>query len=136
MEIQVEHLGGVQFEIKARQHVIVSDQPPENGGFDEGMTPPELLLASLGSCAGFYAAQYLKKHKLAAEGTVVRVSAEKAKDPPRMENFRIEVQVPAELSVEDQRGIEQSVHHCLIHNTLLHSPQISLEVKSAELVRR
>jgi organic hydroperoxide reductase OsmC/OhrA len=29
-----------------------SDQPVENGGHDEGMTPPELLLASLGSCAG------------------------------------------------------------------------------------
>ena len=60
MEITVEHLGGVQFEIKARQHVVVSDQPAGNGGFDEGMTPPEMLLASLGSCAGFYAAQYLK----------------------------------------------------------------------------
>jgi len=61
MEVIVEHLGGVQFEIKARQHRIACDQPAENGGFDEGMTPPELLLASLGSCAGFYAAQYLKK---------------------------------------------------------------------------
>jgi uncharacterized OsmC-like protein len=29
----------------------------DTGGFDEGMTPPELLLTSLGSCAGFYAAQ-------------------------------------------------------------------------------
>jgi putative redox protein len=136
MEIQVEHLGGVQFEIKARQHAIVSDQPAENGGFDEGMTPPELLLASLGSCAGFYAAQYLKKRQLAPEGTIVRVTAEKTKDPPRLENFRIEVQVPAELSDEDKQGVERSVHHCLIHNTLLHPPQISLEVKSAQLVTR
>ena len=136
MEIQVEHLGGVQFEIKARQHAIVSDQPPENGGFDEGMTPPELLLASLGSCAGFYAAQYLKKRQLAPEGTIVRVTAEKAKDPARLENFRIEVQVPGELNDEDKQGVERSVHHCLIHNTLLHPPQISLEVKSAQLVSR
>ena len=136
MEIQVEHLGGVQFEIKARQHAIVSDQPLENGGFDEGMTPPELLLASLGSCAGFYAAQYLKKRQLAPEGTIVRVTAEKAKDPARLENFRIEVQVPGELNDEDKQGVERSVHHCLIHNTLLHPPQISLEVKSAQLVSR
>lgn len=57
MEVTVEHLGGVQFEIKARHHTIVSDQPLENFGHDEGMTPPELLLASLGSCATFYAAQ-------------------------------------------------------------------------------
>ncbi|MGA2003568.1 MAG: OsmC family protein, partial [Terriglobales bacterium] len=73
MEVTVEHLGSVQFEIKARQHTIACDQPAENGGFDEGMTPPELLLASLGSCAAFYAAAYLRKHKLAEEGTRVRV---------------------------------------------------------------
>jgi putative redox protein len=134
MEIQVEHLGGVQFEIKARQHTIVSDQPAENGGFDEGMTPPELLLASLGSCAGFYAAQYLRKHKLAAEGTIVRVTADKAKDPARLDNFRIALDVPCELNEQDLQGIEQAVHHCLIHNTLLNPPKISIEVKATELV--
>lgn len=136
MEIYVEHLGGFQFEIKARQHTIASDQPAENGGFDEGMTPPELLLASLGSCAGFYAAQYLKKHKLAEEGTIVRVTADKAKDPARLDNFRIALELPCELTPLDLQGVEQAVHHCLIHNTLLHPPTISIEVKAFESVCR
>jgi putative redox protein len=131
MEVIVEHLGAVQFEIMARHHKISCDQPEDNGGFDEGMTPPELLLASLGSCAGFYAAQYLRKHKLAGEGTRVRVTAEKAKNPSRMENFRIEVEVPLEFSEEHRAGIELAVKHCLVHNTLLNPPKISLEIKSA-----
>lgn len=134
MEVIVEHLGGVQFEIKARQHRLACDQPLENGGFDEGMTPPELLLGSLGSCAGFYAAQYLKKHQLATEGTIVRVSAGKAKNPSRMDDFRIEVEIPSEISDEHHEGIVQAVKHCLIHNTLLNPPSISLEVKSVALV--
>src|SRR5690349_1338260 len=123
----------MQFEIKARQHRIACDQPPENGGFDEGMTPPELLLASLGSCAGFYAAQYLKQHQLAKEGTIIRVSAEKAQNPPRMNEFRIEIEVPSTLARQHRQGIEQAVQHCLIHNTLLNSPSIFLEVKSSLL---
>jgi len=130
MQVSIEHLGDVQFEIKARQHVIASDQPEENGGFDEGMTPPELLLASLGSCAGFYAAMYLRKHKLADFGTRVRVTADKKKDPPRIDDFRIFVDVPAELPPNHLAGIERAVHQCLIHNTLLHSPTISIEIKS------
>jgi putative redox protein len=130
MEVLVEHLGALKFEIKARHHTIASDQPVENGGYDEGMTPPELLLASLGSCAGFYAAQYLKKHKLAPEGTRVRVSADKVKDPPRMDNFRIFVEVPVAFGDKDRAGIVDAVHHCLVHNTLLHPPRITLEVKS------
>jgi putative redox protein len=130
MEVRVEHLGGVQFEIKARQHAVVSDQPSENGGYDEGMTPPEYLLASLGSCAGFYVAQYLRKHKLALEGTRVRVTADKVPDPPRVDHFRIEVDVPVSFDERHKAGIEAAVHHCLIHNTLLHPPSIELEIHS------
>jgi putative redox protein len=130
MEVTVEHLGSVQFEIKARQHVITCDQPPENGGFDEGMTPPELLLSSLASCAGFYAAAYLKKHKLADKGTNVKVTAEKAKSPARLENFKIEIELPVEVTEAQRKGVEDAVHHCLIHNTLLHPPQITLQIEA------
>jgi uncharacterized OsmC-like protein len=132
MEVTVKHLGSMQFEIRARNQSIISDQSISDGGFDEGMTPPELLLASLGSCAGFYAAQYLRKNKLATEGTRVRVSCEKVKDPlARMTNFVIEVDAPVELSDEQRKGVEEAVGHCLVHNTLLHPPKIALKVAGA-----
>jgi putative redox protein len=44
--------------------------------------------------------------------------------------------VPVGLSEQHKAGVEESVHHCLIHNTLLHPPQISIAVKSAELLER
>src|SRR6185369_1943057 len=110
MEVFIEHLGDVQFEIKARQHVLDCDQPPENGGHDEGMTPPELMLASLGSCAGFYAAAYLKKHGLATTGTKVRVTCDKVKPPARLDNFRIELEIPVDLDEKHRAGVIDSVH--------------------------
>ena len=82
MEVTIEHLGAVQFEIRARQHVIASDQPPENGGLDEGMTPPELLLASIGSCAAFYAAAYLRKHHLPRKAPVSASPPRSARTQP------------------------------------------------------
>ncbi len=135
MEILVnaEHLGDVQFQVQARKHTVVSDQPPENGGYDEGMTPPELFLAGLGSCAGFYAATYLKKKNLATEGTRVRVIADKLLNPARLDNFRIEVEVPLSLSEEHRKGVEDAVHHCLLHNTLLQPPKIQIAIQSPAL---
>jgi uncharacterized OsmC-like protein len=133
VEVQVEHLGSVQFEVKARQHTIVCDQPAEAGGFDEGMTPPELLLASVGTCAGYYAAQYLRKHQLAGEGTRVRVTADKVKGPARLDNFNIEVTVPIALTEEHKRGVEQEVGRCLIKNTLAQSPTMQVSVKPGAL---
>jgi uncharacterized OsmC-like protein len=130
MEVTVQHLGDVQFEIKAREHTIYSDQPADNGGYDEGMTPPELFLASLGSCAAFYAAAYLKKHGLGTGGTKVRVRAEKVKNPPRLDDFDIEVQVSLELDEKHRAGVEDAVHRCLIHNTLLAPPKIGIKIQA------
>jgi len=132
MEVTVEHLGAVQFEIRARQHSIVSDQPVASGGFDEGMTPPELMLASLGSCVGYYAAQYLRKKGLASEGTHVRVSAGKVTGPARLENFKIELRLPVLIEDDHRKGVEEAVHHCLIHNTLLNPPKITIEVEGVQ----
>lgn len=36
--------------VKSGKHVIVSDEPFAEGGQNEGMTPFQLLLSSLGSC--------------------------------------------------------------------------------------
>ena len=133
MEITVEHLGAVQFEIRARQHTIVCDQPEASGGFDEGMTPPELMLASLGSCANYYAAQYLRKQGLASEGTRVRVTAGKATGPARLDNFNIEVSLPVLVGAEHRTGVEEAVQRCLIHNTLLHPPKITIDIEDGAL---
>jgi uncharacterized OsmC-like protein len=134
MEVVTQYLGAVQFEIKARQHRLICDQPAENKGYDEGMTPPELLLASLGSCAAYYAVDYLNRNQLSSERTKVRVTAEKIKGPFRLDNFNIEIDVPGELDDRHAKGVEEAVHRCLIHNTLLHPPQMKVEIKAAVTV--
>ena len=134
MEVVVEHLGAVQFEIKARQHSLITDQPAENKGYDEGMTPPELFLASLGSCAAFYAVDYLKRNDLSRDGCRVRVTADKAQAPARLDNFHIEVDLPEGLDAAHLEGVERAVHRCLIHNTLLQPPKMEIAVRAPVLV--
>jgi uncharacterized OsmC-like protein len=132
MEVKITHLDHVKFAIQSQSHSILCDQPAENGGEDSGMTPPELLLASLGSCAAFYAVQYLKTHKLAETGVEVTVTAEKLKQPARVGNFRIHVVCPVSLTEEQTEGLMRSVHHCLVHNTLLTPPEIKIDLAIAE----
>ena len=133
-EVLVDHLGGIQFEVKARNHTIICDQPVDNGGFDEGMTPPEFLLASLGTCAGYYAVQYLKARNLPTDGLHVRTTAEKAKAPARLVDFHVEVEYPHELDERHREGLVRAVHGCLIHNTLLNPPRIELGITTGDLI--
>ncbi len=133
MEVKVSQVQGVRFDIQARSHTITCDQPAENGGGDSGMTPPELLLASLGSCAAFYAAEYLRTRNLSKGGVEVTATAEKLKQPARMGNFRVQVTSPVALTQEQTESMMRCVHSCLVHNTLLSPPYIKIEISSGVL---
>lgn len=135
MEVHVRQTDGVRFAIEAGKHTVISDQPEDNGGRDTGMTPPELLLASLGSCAAFYAAQYLKARNLAHIGVEVSVTAEKVKQPARLDNFQVSVTSPVALTEDQAQAMYRSVHQCLVHNTMVSTPQIEIRIMAERAER-
>ncbi len=126
MQATVRYLDGVRFEAEARGHTVLCDQPLESKGADTGMSPPEFMLTSLGTCAAYYALQYLKARSLAAEGLAVRVTAEKAQGPARLASFQIEITVPGLDDERHREGVLRAAKTCLIHNTLLNAPQIEI----------
>ena len=132
MEVSAHYLGATKFEVAARSHRVICDQPIGSGGADEGMSPPEFLLASLATCAGYYATQYLKARGLPAEALRVRVTAEKAAQPARVASFEIEV-TGLGLDERHQAGVLRAVKACLIHNNLLGQPSIGITVNAGAL---
>lgn len=130
MELRVTYKDGVRFEAETRGHRLTIDQPLSGGGQDLGMTPPELLLASLGSCAAYYAVEYLKARSLSTKGIEVKVNAEKAAGPARLGSFLIEVVIPGLDDPKHVEGVNIAVKKCLIHNTLLHAPSIEIRIHS------
>ena len=97
------------------------------------MTPPEFLLISLGTCAGFYAAKYLETRSLSQEGLEIEVTAEKAASPARLGSFRIDVHAPG-LPPHHEVGILRAVDACLIRNTLVNPPRIETVLHTSQEV--
>lgn len=133
MDVLVRYVHGKQFEMSTRGHCVISDQPTPNGE-DRGMTPPELMLSGLGSCAAYYAAEYLRARNLSLEGLEVRVTGLKGGRPMRLTEINIIVDTPA-ISPNDERreGFMRAVHNCLLHQTLLNPPEVKLSLKAPEL---
>lgn len=130
MEVTAKFKQNTAFEIVAGRHTVLCDQPLSNGGEDTGMTPPDFLLAALASCAGYYAAEYLKARNLPTEGLEVKVTAIKVLQPARMDQFEIRIQ--SEVTEERHKtGIQRAVNSCLVHNTLLHAPSIQVVLEGA-----
>ena len=130
MEVTANYLSDTKFQVGTRGHTLICDQPTENGGLDEGMSPPEFLLASLATCAAYYAAQYLKARGLPAGNLTVRVTAEKAQHPTRLGSFAVDITAPG-LEGRLEEGVLRAVKACLIHNTLQAGPHIDVSVNAA-----
>lgn len=129
MEITLQYTGGAKFVAEARQHRVVIDQPAEDGATDHGMTPAELLLASLGGCVGQYAAQYLQLRGLSAEGLLVRVEARAGARPMRMGDFSVEVIVPG-LNERYLRALQKSLPAGLVQHAIRQENSVQVTTAS------
>ena len=127
MNVKVRCVGGTKFEMTARNHRILSDQPLDNDGMDSAMTPPELFLSSLGACAAYYAEEYLRVRGLPDEELEIRVSALKGDKPARIVSLQFDVIAPG-LTQRHRDGLLRAVDACLLKNTLHVPPHMDVHV--------
>jgi putative redox protein len=136
MNVKVRCLGDQRFEMKARGHKILCDQPFDNDGTDSAMTPPELFLSSLGASAAYYAEEYLQVRALPLEDLEIRVSAVQGAWPTRIVSLEIDVIAPG-LTQRHRDGLLRAVDACLLTNTLHTPPHVDVRVVgSPERVER
>jgi len=74
---------GLHTRIAARSHGINADEPLELSGTDRGMTPYELLLASLSSCMAMTMRMYADHKQWPLEGAVVQLRTAPSRDPDK-----------------------------------------------------
>jgi uncharacterized OsmC-like protein len=126
--LRVDHEVGDRFRIAVRQHTLSVDQPEADGGEDTAPTPTELFVASLASCVAFYARRFLSRHGLPVEGLSVTAEFGMASHPARVGEVNLQVQVPAELAPAQQSALLAVASHCTVHSTLLHPPDVRIEL--------
>jgi uncharacterized OsmC-like protein len=131
LEISLQHTSGASFTAEARHHRVVLDQPAEDGATDRGMSPAELLLASLGGCIGQYVVQYLGARKLSSQGLKVRVRTQPSARPLHFGEFQVEVIVPS-LNDRQLRALESSFPGGLVHNALRSENSIRVTASSKD----
>jgi uncharacterized OsmC-like protein len=110
--------GSMLFESELGTHRLKIDVPPAMGGSDRGPTPPELFIASLGSCVGAFVAQYCERTGLDTDGLRVDVSYEKADGPTRLTDLAITVHLPHADCDDKRAAIERVAAHCPVHETI------------------
>jgi uncharacterized OsmC-like protein len=126
-EMKISYQNGMRFDAETRGHQITVDLPPEKGGENMGMTPPELLTAAFGACIGVYVVSYLQSVKVDTTGLTVDVAYEQVKDPLRIGRLHAKVHVPAGIPEERKAAVHRVAENCLIHQTLCNEPEMEIE---------
>lgn len=132
MKSVIESIGRVGSRVRLGEHELVFDQPGSvPGGEDRGPSPLDVMVASVGACAHYFAAAYLHGRGLTLDGLTVEVEAEKERVPvPRIGRLVMRIKVPANLSEKHIAGIERAIKSCPAYGTLLRSPSVEIAIES------
>ncbi len=114
-------------EIVARNHSILADEPKKFGGKDSGLTPYELLLASLGSCTAITLRMYADRKKWDLDEVLVHLehSKQHAEDcascpdiPAKIDKFVRTIELVGDLTFDERKRLLQIANRCPVHRTL------------------
>ena len=133
-KITTAYKGDMLFETTIGEHKLTIDVPPDLGGRDRGPMPPQLFIASLGSCVAALIAEYCEGHELSAEGMTVDVEFEKAAKPTRLTNIRVVTKLPnADINgTHYDAALKRVAEHCPVHETIETIEDIDFDIVGKE----
>ncbi len=105
---------------------------PKEGKAASGASPPDLLLASLGSCLAVYLERYLTGGKIPFSDFSIIVKSEICAEPPRhLKDIDVHIEVPGlALDVRRKKALLEFIENCPVRTTLTHEPRVSIVLKS------
>ncbi len=127
MEIKVNFLDNLRLEAKFDDFTVVADQPIRYKGDGSAPGPFDYFLASSALCAAYFVKLYCQTRDIPTEN--IRLSQNNIVDPDNRYNqiFKIQVELPAEISDKDRQGILRSIDRCTVKKVVQTGPEFVIE---------
>jgi putative redox protein len=118
----------VASQVTLGEHTLTFDQPPSvPNGLNRGPSPLDVMLASIGACAHYFAAAFLSARNIPTQSLSVTVEAAKEAQPfPHLEELRISIGLPPGTPERYLPAIERAVNNCPALGTLRQPTHVEL----------
>ncbi len=127
MPMEVRFPGGVAVEAIHAGMTIRTDQPVAAGGGGSAPSPFDLFLASIATCAGFYALRFCQERGLPTEGLGVTMDWERSPETKLISKVRISVKLPEGFPEKYRAAILRATDQCAVKKHLVSPPEIEVE---------
>ncbi|UYG09101.1 OsmC domain/YcaO domain-containing protein [Halomonas sp. M4R1S46] len=127
MEIKVNYLDNLRLEAKFDDFTVISDQPIRYKGDGSAPGPFDYFLASSAMCAAYFVKVYCNARNIPTEN--IRLSQNNIVDPENRykQIFKIQVELPEDLSAKDREGILRSIERCTVKKVVQTGPEFQIE---------
>ncbi|MFA5090637.1 MAG: OsmC family protein [Candidatus Omnitrophota bacterium] len=122
--VDITNAGDYVFKVKSEDCEFVVDTR------GKGITPPDTLLASIGTCIGVYLRKYTDSARLALPEFSIKVEADFSKEPPvcfKQINVYVDLK-GAQLDERRLKAMLEFVKNCPVHNTVKNNPEIEIKI--------
>ena len=125
MEIKVNFLDNLRLEAKFDDFTVIADQPIRYKGDGSAPGPFDYFLASSALCAAYFVKLYCQTRNISTEN--IRLSQNNIVDPENRyaQIFKIQVELPADISEKDRLGILRSIDRCTVRRWCSKAPSSS-----------
>jgi len=135
MSMDIRFPGGVAVEAAFDGFKVRTDQPRTAGGGGSAPSPFELFLASIGTCAGYYALRFCQQRELPTGGLALRLTTERDPEKKGLSRIRIEVDLPPDFPEKYREAILRAVDQCTVKRHIVTPPILEVvAIPSEELV--
>jgi len=127
MEIKVNFLDNLRLEAKFDDFTVIADQPIRYKGDGSAPGPFDYFLASSALCAAYFVKLYCQTRDIPTEN--IRLSQNNIVDPENRyaQIFKIQVELPADISEKDRLGILRSIDRCTVKKVVQQGPEFIIE---------
>lgn len=127
MEIKVNFLDKLRLEAKFDDFTVVSDQPIRYKGDGSAPGPFDYFLASSALCAAYFVKLYCETRNIPTDN--IRLSQNNIVDPDNRYKhiFKIQVELPPDISAIDRQGILRSIERCTVKKVVQTGPEFVIE---------
>ena len=124
--MKISFPGGVAVDATIDETTIRTDQPVKYGGGGTAAAPFELFLASIGTCAGYYALRFCQERKIDTGGLSLSMSWERDPVTKLIAVIRIDMTLPPGFPEKYREAIVRAADQCAVKKHLVAPPGIQV----------